>query len=118
MGLIKYDVDYFKDKVNDRYDPYIFHGFVCPITWWVRSLNQSNGYSDMSCQSDRSAQEITLKQEDAEIKPAPLPDPVKPLDDNTVFTLKSQADGNGNKIVDSQGRPLLNWIKCKKIGEQ
>lgn len=117
QGLIKYDIDYFKDKIDTNYDPYVFHGFICPLTWWVR-WRTSTGPSKITLASDRTAQQITLKQEDFDVPTPVLPDPIKPLDDNTVYRLKSTTDSSGNKVVDKNGYVVLTWTKCERIGKE
>lgn len=117
QGLIKYDPNFFKDKIDTNYDPYLFHGFVVPISWWARSRD-SNGQSSLTLSSNRDAQQITLKMEEYTIPPATPPEPVKPLDDNTVYRLKSSLDSSGNKVVDKNGYVVLNWTKCERIGKE
>ena len=113
-GLLRYDPSAF--EVDDEvYDPYIVKGYLVPFSWW--SVLPSTGSATIS-RFASSEKEIKLEYEDFEIPEYPLPDPVKPIDDNTVFRLKKQYDSSGHLIVDQNGNPELKWVKCERMGQE
>ena len=102
-GLTRYAPSDF-DVDDGISDPYVIHAYTPITSVWSKGLRQS-------------IQEIKLQYEDFTIPEYPLPDPVLPFDDSTVYRLQKQYSG-GNVVVDQNGNPILAWIKCPKIGQE
>ena len=113
-GLIRYDPEYFSsDGVSS---PYVVDGFVVPFSWWTR-VQGTQGHSTLT-RDTSSEKEVTLEYQEIDVPEYDPPEPVKPVDDNEVFRLKKQYTSDGHVIVDQNGRPILSWVKCERMGQE
>lgn len=117
-GLLKYDPDGFKN--DGLYDPYIIKAYTIPLTWWQREYNYeaTGAYGSKLTRMSSSENEITLMYEEFDMPDYPLPDPVKPIGDDTVFRLKKKINADGTVETDQNGNPILEWVKCERIGQE
>ena len=113
-GLVKYDPSYFEgDGVSS---PYVVDAFVVPFSLWTRTRGTS-GYAKLS-RDPASEKEVTLGYEEIDVPEYDPPEPIGPVDDNTVFRLVRQYNTDGTLVVDQNGRPVLAWIKCERLGQE
>lgn len=109
-GLVKYDPDFFGAD-SSAGSAYLVNAYVVPYSFWTSSSS-----SDILRHEPEG--EVVLQYEDFTLPEYDPPDPVLPIDDNTVFRLKKRTDSNGNVIVDGRGNPILTWVKCERIGQE
>ena len=122
-GLFKYDPSYF--ATGNVSDPYLVHAFTVLFTSWKRTYEGTGadgipvppGYSLLS-RLLSSEVEYTLSYEDFTLPVYPLPSPIGPIEDNTVFRLKRQYNSDGSYVSDSNGNPILTWVKCERMGQE
>lgn len=119
-GLLKYDPEHF--ATDGVYDPYIVDAYTVFACKWVfshrLSSDSTNYLAVVKRDSDYDIHEDEIKYDDFDVPEYPLPDPIKPINDNTVFRLKKQYDSNGNVVTDQNGYPILTWVKCERMGQE
>lgn len=119
-GLLRYDPQHF--ETDDTYDPYVIKAstsVACP--WYTLSSNdvqnESGSQSFKVCRLS-NVQEQELVYREFSIPEYPLPDPVGQIKDDSVFRLQRTYDSHGNPITDQNGYPILQWIKCERMGRE
>lgn len=121
LGCLRNDVVKFGSKQDSGNGDYLVNSWCALVTIWARFIlnsipttNPNFGHAMLSRSYDNTTQ-VALGYSYPDYQKPAQPPEINGLDDNTVFRCQKKYV-NGQLQYDKNGNPIMEYVKCPKIG--